>query len=142
MRILLAVLLLAISMTSFADTLPNKSAAKDLAASVMEKVAKGEMDQGLELLRPYLAIPSPEFDVMKNQLALQAPMIKQRFGETLSFEYIGAEDVGESIMLIVYIQKFEKYAMRWKFYFYNPKDGWIINQFNTDDQIQLLFKIK
>jgi|TARA_Y100000296_G_scaffold30684_1_gene35641 hypothetical protein len=42
-------------------------------------------------------------------------------------------------MLVVYIQKFERHMMRWKFYFYNPGGGWVLNTFNTDDKISLMF---
>ena len=39
----------------------------------------------------------------------------------------------------IYVSKYEKHAMRWLFYLYKSKDGWVINTFNFDDQIQALF---
>lgn len=122
-----------------ADTLPNKDGAKKLAESVMKKVEVGKSAEALDLLKPYLIIPVAEFDVMKNQLTMQAPMVEQRFGKTISVELADIEEVGDSLMLVMYIQKFEKHLMRWKFYFYKPKDSWVLNTLNTDDKIQLMF---
>ena len=127
---------------SFADTLKSKQAAQDLAASVMEKVAEGKVPEGFDVMEPYMIIPTAEFDVMKNQAALQAPMIEQRFGKTTGVELIKIEEAGDSLMLVLYIQKFEKHIMRWKFYFYRPNDVWILNTFNFDDTIQLMFDTK
>jgi D-aminopeptidase len=139
MRIWIFVILSVLSSIASSETLPDKEAAKKLAESVMKKVEAGKSAEALDLVKPYLIIPMSEFEVMKNQLAMQAPMIEQRFGETIGVELAEIEDVGESLMLVMYIQKFEKHLMRWKFYFYKPKDGWVLNTFNTDDKIQLMF---
>jgi hypothetical protein len=38
-------------------------------------------------------------------------------------------------MLATFIQKFEKHVMRWRLYFYKPRDKWILNTYSTDDKI-------
>ena len=139
MKIWIFIVFAFLSSIANSDTLSDKDGAKNLAKSVMKKVEAGKSSEALDLLKPYLIIPVAEFDVMKNQLAMQAPMIEQRFGKTISVELADVEEVGESLMLVMYIQKFEKHMMRWKFYFYKPKDGWVLNTFNTDDKIQLMF---
>ncbi len=142
MKIIVFVILSLVYTSSFAATLPDKDAAKALAASVMHKVAAGKTQEGLDLVKPYLMIPIAEFNVMKNQFTMQAPVIEQRFGKAIGVELVKTEEVGRSLMLIVYLQKFEKHAMRWKFYFYKPKKGWTLNTFNFDDKIQRLFNQK
>ena len=128
-----------LSTSSIADTLLNKSAAKKLAQDVMNKISKDKTMEALDLVEPYLIIPESEFDVMKNKLAMQQPMIAQRFGKTVGIELIETQEVGSSLLLITYIQKFEKHPMRWKFYFYKPTDSWVLNTFNFDDKMQLMF---
>lgn len=128
-----------LSTSSLADTLLNKSAAKKLAQDVMNKISKDKTMEALDLVEPYLIIPESEFDVMKNKLAMQQPMIAQRFGKTVGIELIETQEVGSSLLLITYIQKFEKHPMRWKFYFYKPTDSWVLNTFNFDDKMQLMF---
>lgn len=122
-----------------ADELRDKDAAKQLAASVMVRVAKGQTEQGLMLIKPYTLIPDHQFDGMMDSYRMQAPVIEQKFGKTIGVELALVEEVGESLMLVAYIQKFEKHLMRWKFYFYKPYDVWTLNTFSNDDKIQLMF---
>jgi len=123
-----------------ADTLKDKEAARELAKKVMEKIADGDTEGGVSLVKPYFIIPDHEFAGMLNSIRMQAPAIEQRFGKTIGTEFVALEEAGDSLMLIMYMQKFEKHVMRWKFYFYKPNDAWVLNTFNTDDQIQLMFK--
>ena len=137
-RLVLLVSLL-FSFQAHAAELASIEDAKLLAKNVMALVEKGDTNKGLNLLKPYLIIPESEFDVMLNNLKMQQSLIDQRFGKTVGVEYINEKIVGNSFMRITYAQKFEKHAMRWNFYFYKPKNGWVLNTFNTDDKIQLLF---
>lgn len=123
-----------------AETLKDKEAVKQLAKSVMVKVADGNVEEGISLVKPYFIIPDHEFEGMLSSLRMQAPAIEQRFGKTIGAEFVAIEEVGDSLMLIMYMQKFEKHVMRWKFYFYKPNNSWVLNTFNTDDKIQLMFK--
>ncbi len=132
--------LFALSCTvTHADMLKDKEAAKNLALSIMQHIGRGDVESGLKLAKPYLIIPEHEFEGVLNSLKMQAPVINQRFGKTVGMEFSRIQEVGESLMLVMYIQKFEKHMMRWKFYFYKPKDRWVLNTFNTDDKIQLMF---
>ena len=142
MKILGFLFLLLVFTPVNAATLKDKNAAKVLAASVMQKVGDGKTIEGVELVKDYIIVPLPEFETMKNQIAMQAPMLDQRFGKTLAVELAEIEEVGDSLMLVMYIQKFEKHLLRWKFYFYKPKDGWLLNTFNFDDSIQNMFRYK
>lgn len=122
-----------------ADVLKDKDEAKKIAKSAMEYVGKGDVEKGLLLIKPYLIIPEHEFEGVLSSLKMQAPAIEQRYGKTIDIEFMDVEEVGESLMLVMYIQKFERHLMRWKFYFYKPADGWVLNTFSTDDQIQMMF---
>jgi len=123
-----------------ADTLKDINEIKDLTEKIMTFVGKGETIKGLDLMSPYLIIPKSEFETTKNQLAMQEPIYKSRFGKTLGVEHISTEEVGESLIKIIYIHKFEKHVMKWSFYYYKPNDLWILNTFRTIDRIDLLFK--
>lgn len=132
--------LLFVSSATYADTLKDQKEIESLAKSVMDLVAKGKIEEGIRLTKPYLIIPDHEVDGMINAYKMQAPAIEQRFGKTIGTELVTIEKSGDSLILVMYMQKFEKHAMRWKFYFYKPKNTWILNTFNTDDKIQLMFQ--
>lgn len=139
-KILLSIVLAIICSNTFANTLPTKEKAKDLAKNVMTEISKGNMEGGVELTQPYLVVPNHEFMALLDQMKMQQPVINQRFGKTLSVEVATIEYVGESLMLVLYLQKFENHVLRWKFYFYKPKDGWVLNTFTFDDKIQSMFR--
>ena len=120
------------------SVLKNKDEAKQLAKSVMDLVAKGELEQGILLTKLYLRTLDYEFDGMLNNFRMQNSLIYQTFGNTLSAELITVEEVGESLMLIMYLHKFEKHTMRWQFYFYKPYDSWILNSFFSDDKVAMM----
>jgi len=125
---------------SSADILRDKDAVKQLVAKVMKSIGEGKTEEGLRFTKPYLIIPTSEFNVVLEKLKLQAPVIEQRFGKTIGVEKYKVEEAGESLMLVMYLQKYEKHLMRWKFYFYKTKEGWVLNTFDTDDNIRLMFK--
>ncbi len=140
MKIMICFLLVVLANAQvWAATLPDKDAAKMLAANVMSTVAKGNTAEAMLMMKPYMIIPDAEFAVLKDQLASQAPMINKRFGRSIGSELIKIDEVGNSLMSVLYIQKIEKRIMRWVFCFYRPRDRWILDTFTTDDNIKRLF---
>ena len=105
----------------------------------MDRVGKGDIEGGLQAIRPLTIIPSAEFDAMLGQIPLQLPAIKSRFGESLGYEFISEEVLGSSLARITYIHKFDKHPMRWMFFAYKGKSGWVINTFKFDDKWHELF---
>ena len=79
-------------------------------------------------------IPSAEFEAMIGQAVNQMPLMTARFGNTLGQEFIKEVRVGESLAELIYIHRFDKHAMRWQFYLYRGKNGWVINTFRFDDR--------
>ena len=131
-----------IGSNAIADTLSSKNDAKELASRVMIEIGKGNMESGINLTKPYLIVPEHEYLALVDQMKMQEPVIAQRFGKTISVEIAAIEEVGESLMLVMYLQKFDKHVLRWKFYFYKPRSGWVLNTFTFDDQIRSMFKHK
>jgi hypothetical protein len=125
--------------SAVAETLKDSVAARMLTDQVMAKVGEGDIVGGIQLTRPFLIVPSPEFDVMLEQLKMQEPVIARRFGKSIGHEFIREEKTGENLLQIVQIHRFEKHAMRWSFYFYRGRSGWVLNTFKTDDDIRQLF---
>lgn len=139
MKLIVAVFTFLVCALANAGSFPSKEAAKNFPESVMKLIASGHTSEGLDLLKPYIQTPESEFEVMKEQLSLQAPAIEKRFGKSIGYELADIEEIGNSLMLVMYIQKYEKHIMRWKFYFYKPTNEWLLNTFNTDDKIQFMF---
>lgn len=132
-------LVICMSASAFADTLKDPGEARKLTDRVMSRVGAGDVEGGLRLMKPYLVIPEAEFEVAVGQMKTQAPSITQRFGKSIGQEFIREDKVGTSLIRIVHIHRFERHPMRWTFFFYQGKDGWVLNTFKFDDDIRTLF---
>lgn len=132
-------LLLILSAPVFADTLKDATEIRKLTDRVMSRVGAGDFEGGLRIMKPYLVIPEAEFEVVVEQMKTQAPSITRRFGKSIGQEFMREDKAGESLLRIVHIHRFEKHPMRWSFFFYRGKDGWVLNTFKFDDDIRALF---
>ena len=140
MKMLLAAFLFLMATGAEAATLESKDAARKLTDQVMAKVAAGDIEGGLMLAKPYTIISDSEFDGALEQARSQFPVMQQRFGKTIGAEFIKEKTVGNSLLKIIHIQKFQKHIIRWHFVFYNPDGKWIINSFHIEDNIRTIFE--
>lgn len=136
---LLAILSIHCIGSAYADTLKDPAAARQLTDRIMAKVGSGEVDAALVLMKPYIVIPDVELEAVRNQVSIQLPLLNQRFGKSIGYEFISEDKMGTSLIRIVHVHKFERTAMRWAFYFYRNDEGWVLNSFKLDDAIQSMF---
>jgi hypothetical protein len=68
----------------------------------------------------------------------QTRMAMGLYGAPLGFEKVREEVLSPSLVHLVYLQKFPQYPVAWEFFFYKPRDTWVINTLNFKDQIQSL----
>jgi hypothetical protein len=137
-KLLLTFMMFASFLANSAD-LKSKDDVKAFIKTTQSLVATGEVLKALEGFKPYLIIPESEFQVTIEQFKLQQPVMDQRFGKTIGAELISIKEQGESLMLATFVQKFEKHVMRWRLYFYKPKEKWVLNTYATDDKINEIF---
>lgn len=139
MRFIFLTLFLLLNTEVSSATLAGKEEAKNFAASVMLKVNEGNLLNGFELVKPYILFSETKFNEIRTELVKQEPVIKNYYGETMGFELIKVTEIGESLMLLEYIQKYENHLTYWQFYFYRPKDGWMLSVLKFDDEIKSIF---
>lgn len=132
--ILSMLVLLVAGAASMAQGLPTIEAVQAQTDKVMAQVAGGDLEGGLLAFKSLTIIPAAEFDAMVGQAKNQLPLVTGRFGESLGYEFIDKRTVGQSLASLTYIQRFDKHAMRWVFYLYRGRNGWVINTFRFDDQ--------
>lgn len=137
--VLASALLVLIAAPAFAQGVPTLADLRKVTDTAMAKVGNGDIEGGLKAFRPLTIIPPAEFDAMLGQLPLQLPAITTRFGSSIGHEFIKEDLIGDSLVRLVYIHKFEKHAMRWMFYGYKGQNGWVVNTFRFDDKWQELF---
>jgi len=138
-RVLLIALLFCQASTLRAQGLASIDEMKKLTDQIMNEVSTGDFEGGLKAIKQQTAIPSAEFGAMVGQATMQYPVATSRFGKSMGQEFIREDRVGQSLARLLYIQRFEKHAMRWIFYLYRGIDGWAINGFMFDDRTSELF---
>lgn len=143
MQISKSVLLFIVSIqfvgSAYAETLKDPAAARQLTDQIMAKVGNGEIDAALVLMKPYIVIPDVELEAARNQASMQLPLMNQRFGKSIGYEFISEDKKGASLLRIVHVHRLERTAMRWAFYFYRTNEGWVLNSFKWDDAMLTMF---
>jgi len=138
-KLILAVMVLLFATAVHGATLDSEEAASKLVEQIMAKVGAGDLEGGLLLAKPYLVMPESEANVLIEQAKVQMPLLQARIGKPIGAEFVAERSLGKSLYNVVYLQKFEKHAMRWRFLFYNASGKWTLDAINFDDKIQLLF---
>ena len=105
----------------------------------MMKLIEDEVSGAFGLLKPYSSVPEAEFMNFQAQTMKLIESIKPDFGKMLGYTLIREEVVGNTMLKFTYLQKFEKHAFRWMFYFYKPEDEWLFNEFSVDNKLRELF---
>ena len=124
---------------TIAGSLKDEKDIRAFATGVMEKVGKGDLDGAFNALKPYVALSSTEIDSVAIQSKAQREQYGKRYVESIGFEFIDEKKVGESLIRLRYIEKTDKHALPWLFYFYKTPEGWTLNAFNWNDQFNQLF---
>jgi len=143
MRLIVAivtgVLVFASETPAHADALKTPAEARQLTDRIMTKVGSGEVDAGIRLMKPYVATPETDIDGVIDSWKKQEPRMTQRFGNVIGTELVREDKLGESLLRVIQLARYEVRATFWSFYFYRGKNGWVLSSFNTDDDIVAIF---
>lgn len=102
---------------------------------VMKKVAAEDLTGFFGMIKPHVAIPDTEFQLAELNSKNQKIQYAARYGFTVGVEFIEQKKVGESLIKMTYIEKTQKQALPWIFYFYKPSGAWILTGFKWSDQL-------
>ena len=125
-----------------ADVLISEKDLKPFTDKIMEMILKGELKKAFNTIKPYITTSEAELQAATQNSETQRVQLSERYGTAIGYEFIGQKKVGESLIRIIYIEKLEKQAIIWAFYFYKSKIGWVINSFVWDDQMSLIYQLQ
>lgn len=137
MRTLLAItcLLLSSSLRAETQSIADIEEIRSITDRVMKKIEIGEFETAFAQLKPYWLMPKAEVDVALNQTLDQRGAVSRRFGTSIGTEFLCLETAGNSLAKLVYLEKFQRHAIVWRFYFYQPTKGWFVNTFVWNDNL-------
>jgi hypothetical protein len=135
----LVFLLLPLCNVARADVFKSEEQLQPFAETVMAKVASGEPDAAFASMAPYMMVPQAELDALIVNTRAQRGIVGARFGKTIGYECLGQKKAGQSLVKVTCIEKTEKHALPWLFYFYKAPGGWTLNSFTWNDNLPSLF---
>ena len=133
------VIILLMAATANAGELTEKDT-KLLTDQAMWLFHSEKFSEGYEMFLPYWPVAESEVQTLIQQTRDQWPTVTSRFDKSVGFEYIKTQRAGKSLIKHLYIQKFTYHAIRWQFFFYKPKDKWLVNAVMFDDRLEALLE--
>ncbi len=138
-RFVLIACILLQAMPSMASPLRSPTdvrAATDLA---MQKFLSGDYAAGIDGLKRASNLSDAEFEVLLSRVKNQLPSVVQNYGRARGAEFLKQDQLGESLIRIVQLIKYENFALAWLFYYYNNGSGWTLAGLSWNDRIKELF---
>ena len=136
---LCGVLLITMLSLAYGAILRNPEEAKELAEKVLARVAVGDMDGVVTVVKPYWPFPENELEALVAQTAQQRQLLAGRLGKSIGFTLVRREVAADTFLRLVYVERCENTGLRWLFTFYKVKDTWKFNGFAWDEEIAKLF---
>ncbi|WP_050468584.1 hypothetical protein [Herbaspirillum chlorophenolicum] len=135
----LALALGAAALTAHADTLKSENEIRPLTDKIMAQAGAGRTDNAYGAMSPYALIDIRALEVARTNARSSRMAIEAQVGNSIGYEFIRSEKVGDSLLKLTYIEKTEKQAIPWQFIFYKTPAGWGISAFSNGDNVDALF---
>lgn len=110
---------------------------KEQVSAFFKELASGKTASAVDNLyasNPLMSQKPQQLTMLKQQLG----SVSALYGSFLGTENIHTEELSSSLVRIVEVEKHENHPIVWEFYFYKPKDKWIISQGMFLDQFTMV----
>ena len=139
-RIVAFVLVLSIMQSVNAQShLSSKDELAKHSENVMVFLEGGEFQKAFAELERYWPFPENEMLQLETQTIKQFNVVSERFGTIVGTDFIRDNAIKDYALRKTYVIRFEKHMIRVLFTYYKTENGWILNGFKWDDQIEELF---
>jgi hypothetical protein len=105
----------------------------------MDAFRKGKCTEAYDLIKPYTVIQDYQLDTLAGKSTKMMIALASTYGKAISFEQASEKPVKNTLSRVMYLLKFEKSFLRFRFILYNNESGWTITKFEYDEGIDDLF---
>src|SRR4051812_46757510 len=111
-----------------AEPLKDENAVGVLVQNAMKTLGTKGVRGVFETVAPYWTRTKTELEavISDSEMTRERSRKQNLDGKFLGFEKIHEKKLGESLLMIVMLEKNEKRGIPWYFSFYRPKDTWIL----------------
>lgn len=117
----------------------NQEQTKDFCDRFLTLMVEEDIEKAFNIVEEQWPFAIAEIQRLESSTIKQLDSVKGRYGNILGYELVKEEKIKDTFVKYIYVMKYEKHIIRWKFIFYKPDDSWILNSFNFDDSINELF---
>jgi len=121
------------------DTFKDEMAMRKFADEFMVIAGNGDLKKAYDFLKPYVSMNSVDVDSAAEESVQHRQKLAMRFGPSKGYQFISEKKVGDSLYRLLYIEKAEKQAVPWVFYFYKSGSEWRLDEFDWTDRVSVLF---
>ena len=104
-----------------------------IAEAFLTRLGNGEVGPAYDELfrKSPMSTQSIQVDALKRQTQSVLPI----YGKIVGFELYRQDKFGESLVRLLYVQRFEKHPIVWKFWVYRPSGTWQVDTVVFNDQL-------
>jgi len=117
----------------------NKQELIAVCDKFMDAFKKGKCTEAYDLIKPYTVIQDNQLDTLAAKSTRQMIALTATYGKAISYELVSEKAVKLTLSRVIYLLKFEKSFLRFRFILYNNEDGWTIENFKYDELMDDLF---
>jgi len=121
------------------DSLATVAEARSLCDDAMGALHEGDADRAFDRLETHWAFSPDEMTELQAELGRTRAVVAERYGDALDYRLVREDTVGDVLARFVYLERFERHGLRWRFTFYEGGSGWGLNDVYFDDEIEALF---
>lgn len=137
--LLTSLILIALSFSAIADTLPDPDSIEPKTGAFMQQVAKGQVAEAYGSVAAYLGVSREPFDASAKEADTYFQKVFDRAGKTLATDRVKRESIDDHFYRETWLQKFGEAAMAWQFTFYQADAGWKLVGISYTTDIESLY---
>lgn len=122
------------------DTFKDEKAIRTFTDTFMDIIGKGDLKEAYDFIKPYVSMNSVDVDSAAEESRQHRQKSAMRYGPSKGYQFISEKKVGDSLYRLLYIEKAERQAVPWVFYFYKDEKEWRLDEFDWTDRISVLFE--
>jgi hypothetical protein len=112
--------------------------ARGLCDEAMDALHDGHADRAFERLATYWAFSPDEMTQLQREVERTRAIVAERYGTSLDCRFVREDAAADALVRFVYLERYERHGLRWRFTFYRGATGWTLNDVYFDDEIEAL----
>jgi hypothetical protein len=105
----------------------------------MQAFKSGKYFEAYDSLKAYTVVEDYKLDTIALTSINQMKALADSYGKSLSVEQISEKPVKNCLIKLIYLLKFERSWLKFRFILYNSGSGWTITSFTYNDEPDDLF---